>query len=280
MVAGGFAGTTAKPMDSSAALRMGRLDALKSRMGRTGRAAMTGLSLMSAAQASPQRDTDDVIRRDPISQLRADRTTVQRYANPQVSTPSFQAMTDSLRSDGDTEDIASADALDDYMMTVADEAGQTDDLSLLSRAKSQWQAKMEEGKQKIIKKGQKEVQAITQKVQTEGAAKFASAADEGELFEVVDTIGTGVSVANVGISVFQESINEQMREMLARQGIGTLKPTSILDLFIVAGTEMQALKWSFVVCVLLPYCVVFLVLTYANIGTIVFDSVSSLLPSL
>jgi hypothetical protein len=263
MATGGMASPSTRTQDPSAALRMGYMSSLRSRVGRTGRAAMLGLSMMQAAPSMAGR-TDEGPQRDPVAELNLHRHSAQRYANAAISAPRLQELSSSIRDEGDEEDQAAADELDTSTEAIADEAAQADDLSLLARTKSQLKAKADEGMQKMMEKFNKEIEKQTRNLQTEGSAKFASGADEGEFLEIADTIGTGVSVGHAALSIFQDSFDEKTKEAFSRAGFPMLHMSNPLDVAIVAGTNMQIFKWSFMVVVLIPFCVVFIVMSAAT----------------
>jgi hypothetical protein len=287
MAMGGAATSPTATNDPSATLRQGYMSSLRSRVGRTGRAAMIGLSMMQAAPAT-SRDMDEAPQRDHVAELQASRHEAQRYANPGNSAPELQSLAESVRDDGDEEDRDAADDMNESADEIADEAAQAEDLSMLSRAKSRLKAEADEGMQKMLQKGQKELEKATANLKTEGAAKFASAADEGEMFEVADTAGTAVSVGHAALSIFQDSFDETTKELLAKQGYPMLQMSNPLDVAIIAGTNMQILKWSFMVTVLIPFCVVFIVLSvvtacqesfFCKYGTSILSTVSKLIGS-
>lgn len=273
--------------DPSATLREGYMSSLRSTMGNEGRAAMVAISLAQGAPSSAPSD-DMAPRRDPVAELQANRHTAQRYQNPSASMPQLQALSEDLREDGDDDDLTAAYDLDESMQDMTQEASQADDLSMLSRVKSQWNAKKEEGMQRIADKAKKEFEKQTRNLQTEGTAKFASAADEGEAFEVADTLGTAVSVGHAGLSIFQDSFDAKTTDVLSKAGFPMLKISNPVDLAIIAGTNMQVLKWSFMVTVLIPFCVIFIVMSAisacyesfaCSIGSNILSTISSFLGS-
>jgi hypothetical protein len=252
MAAGKSARTQAQTMEPSAALRMAKLRALKSR------------SSLPFTPISPNEE-NDLVRQDPSATLRAHKTTAERMMRPQNSLPALETTATNLRNDGDANDNETAGALEDEARDIAEEAMQTEDISRLSRLRARAQAARNAGTQKLEEKIQKEIMETTQKAIKEGAAKFASAADEGEALLIADTAGTGFSALNLGLSIFQDSIDPKFRNQLALHGLGTLKPTNALDIFITMGTNMQLFKWSALICVVIPFCVIFIVLTYGHI---------------
>ncbi len=236
------------------------MSSLRSRVGRTGRATMVGLSMMQAAPAVG-RDIDEAPRRDRVADFQAHRHAAQRYAHAAVSAPQLQELSSSIRDEGDEEDQAAADELEESAEDIADEAAQTEDLSMLSRARAQLKAKADEGMEKMLDKGRKELEKTFQNLQTEGQAKYGSAIDEGELLELVDTVTTAVSVGHVGVSIFKDSFDERTKEALMHAGYPVLEMSNPLDVAIIAGTNMQILKWSFMVTVLIPFCIVYIVMS-------------------
>lgn len=172
--------------------------------------------------------------------------------------PELQILANDIGDDGDEEDIAAAAELEESMDTLADEAEQSEDISTLARVRGQYKAKAEEGVQNMLNKDTKRLEKMAKNLQTEGTAKFASAADPVIDFETSDTIGTAVSVAHVGVSVFGDSFSEPQKEILTKIGLPILDPKEIVDLAIVSGTGMQVLKWSVIVTVFGPFCVIFI----------------------
>lgn len=260
MATGGSAQTSTATQDPSAALRQGYMASLRTRTGRTGRAAMLGLSMMQATP-STARDVDEMPQRDRVAELQASRHTAQRYANPRANMPQLQELSNDIREDGDEADLTASYDMDESIEDMAEQASQADDLSMLSRVKAQMKAKKDEGMQKMMDKGRKKLEKTTANLKTEGAAKFASAADQGEGFEVADLAGTAVSVGHATLSIFQDSFDETAKDMIAKQGLPMLQMSDPLDVAIVAGTNMQVLWTSFKITVLIPFCVIFLVMS-------------------
>lgn len=260
MATGGTAASLTATQDPSAVLREGRMSSVRSSAGRRGNTAATlGLSMMQTAPNAGQ-DFDTMPPRDRAAELRAGRHAAQRYANPGASVPQFQALAASVRDEGDDADHITADALDESADDIADEAEEAENLSMLSRARSRLKSEADVGMQNMMQRGQKELEKTLANLKTEGSAKFASAADEGEGLGLVDTLGTAVSVGHEALSMFQDSFDQPTKDLLAKQGFPILDPSNALDLAIMAGTRMQVLKWSFVVMILIPFCIVFVVM--------------------
>ncbi len=256
MATGGTAASSTATQDPSAALRQGTMSSRRARVRRAGQTIPLPQPILSSTvrenTAPPY---------DPVAKLRAHRHAAQRDVNPGASAPQLQTLATSVRDEGDEEDHIAADELDESADAIADEAAQAEDLSMLSRAKSRLKAETDEGMQKIMQKGQKELEKLIANLKTEGSAKFASAADEGEGLEIADTIGTAVSVGHAALSIFQDSFDTHTKDLLAKQGFPMLHMSNPLDVAIIAGTNMQILKWSFMVTVLIPFCLVFIVMS-------------------
>ncbi|MFA6017956.1 MAG: hypothetical protein WCT28_01185 [Patescibacteria group bacterium] len=264
MATGGTAQQPKISQDSGATLRMDYMSSLRSRIGKKGRVAILGLSMMQASPMMPEDKNEGATQRDPVAELQAGRHTARRYANPGASAPLLQMATESLRNEGDEHDQEAANDIEESVDDITEEAAQTEDTLLTARAKSELKSKANKVFEDIKEKGMKEFQKTMAKAKTEGAAKFASAADDGEFFEIPDTLGTGASVLHAGLSIFQDSMNKETKEMFTKLGFPMLKMDNALDLAIITGTNMQILKWSAIVVVIIPFCVVFIVMT---IGT-------------
>jgi len=286
MATGGAAQQPKISQDPSAALRMGYMSSLRSRIGRKGRGAMFALSMMQAGVTMPENNEDSSMRRDPVADLQAGRHAAQRYANPGASAPLLQMATESLRNEGDEQDQEAADDIEESVDNIAEEAAQAEDTSLTARAKSELKNKANKAFDDIKEKGMKEFQKTMAKAKTEGVAKFASAADDGEFVEIPDTLGTGISVLHAGLSIFQDSMDNKTKEMFTRLGLPMLKMNNALDLAIITGTNMQILKWSAIVVVILPFCVVFIIMTIGalckvnlacNVGTSAISAITNLI---
>lgn len=258
MATGGMAKQPKISQDPGATLRMDYMSSLRSRIGRKGRVAMLGLSMM---QASPMMPEENTMQRDPVAELQAGRHSAQRYANPGASAPLLQMATESLRNEGDEQDQEAADDIEESVDNIAEEASQAEDTSLTARAKSEIKSKANKAFADIKEKGMKEFQKTMAKAKTEGIAKFASVADDGEFVEIPDTLGTGVSILHAGLSIFQDSMDNKTKDTLTKLGLPMLKMDNAFDLAIITGTNMQVLKWSAIVVVILPFCVVFIVMT-------------------
>jgi hypothetical protein len=260
MATGGLAQTSTATQDPGATLRQGYMASLRTRTGRAGRVAMLSLPMMQAAPTMA-RDVDEMPQRDRVAELQTNRHAAQRYQTPSASMPQLQSLSENLHEDGDDDDLTAAYDLDESIQDMSEEASQADDLSMLSRVKSQWNAKKEEGMQKMMDKGRKKLEKVTANLKTEGTAKFASAADQGEGFEVADLAGTAVSVGHATLSIFQDSFDETAKDMLAKKGLPMLQMSDPLDVAVVAGTNVQVLWTSFKIVVLIPFCVIFLVMS-------------------
>ncbi len=146
------------------------------------------------------------------------------------------------------------------MSDIAEESSAAEDLSLASRARSRLKGKTDELLQQSMQKASEEFETFIAKVKTDMAAKGASAVDDGWFLEVVDTLGTGVSVTQAGLSIFEPAMSPEQKKMLTELGLPPLNPSKTWDIFSLAGTVMQSGKWAFIVTILLPYAIIFILL--------------------
>lgn len=257
MATGGATTRSAAFQDPGARLREARMASSRSRIGRPAR--IPKPATLRTQSAPPLRRADEAApQRDRAAELRANRHISQRFTNPRASMPELQTLANDIGDDGDEEDIAAAADLEESMNDIAQEAEETEDLAMLARVRAQQKEKAKKGMQSARNKETKRLEKMAKNLQTEGAAKFGSAADPVIDFETTDTVGTAVSVAHVGVSVFEDSFSEPQKEMLTKIGLPILDPKEIVDLAIVSGTGMQVLKWSVIVTVFGPFCVVFI----------------------
>ncbi len=261
MATGGTARVSTRRQDPGATLREGHMSSLRARAGRTSRTALSDRDIGARGSRNEVRDADVAPRPDRIAELRARRHAAQRRLSPSASTPQLQIMANDLRNDSDEEDAIAASALEESMHDIEEESAQVEDLSQMSRTQSALKRQQEDAKRSLMNKGKKELERMISNLKTEGSAKMASAGDQGELLEVADTLGTGTSVAHLGISLFKDSFDDRTKNILAKMGFPMLSMSNALDVTIVAGTQMQILKWSFMVTILIPFCIIFIVMS-------------------
>lgn len=266
MAAGGVGGQQMGKTDPGAILRADRLASLRARSNRADTKFPSGFKIDEYPNDQTNKQTEEEeFKPDPAAELREKRMAAQRQINPRASTPELQMMTNSLRRDGDEEDGMAADSIEDGMNEIADQAAQVDDISALSKIRAEYEAKKDEFKRKMEEKAKKEFEKVLQKVKTEGVAKAGSAADDGQFFELIDTAGTAISVAHAGLSIFQDGMSNKTRETFTKQGFPMLKMESALDITILSGTFMQVMKWILIVCVILPFSIIFQMIMIGNI---------------
>ena len=282
MATGGAATSSTATRDLGAQLREGRMASLRTpqrlnratasarntrrtspsprfRNARGSRSVSSDLSTMPIA-STPQDDLETEAQ-NPVAEFNANRHAVRRYANPGASAPQLQALAESVRDEGDEEDQEAADELDASNDAIAEEAAQAEHVSFLARVKARLQATREDWTKKMLKKGKKEFERLMANAKMEGQAKYASAVDNGEGLEIVDTAGTAVSATHAVLSIFQDSFNEPTKEALLKAGFPLLKMSRPIDVAIIAGTNMQIFKWSFMVTVVIPFGVIFIVMS-------------------
>ena len=262
MASGGTGRISSVSTDPGVALRAGKLSSLKDRMGKTGRTATMALSLMQAVP-SPAVE-NEALQHDRVAELQASRHQANKFTTPGRSTPNLQLVTESLRSNGDEEDMESANEIEQSFedfaneeQNYAEQSAQNEDQSNQSKIKSQIKAKADDAMQAMIDKGRKEIKETIKKVTTEGTAKTASASDWGEGLGIVDTAGLAFSSTHLAVSVFQNGLNEQTKTILSALGMPVMKPDSIVDITTTVGTVMQAIKWSALVMIIFPFLVIF-----------------------
>ena len=257
MATGGTARSSVRMQDPGATLREGYMSSLRARTGRTSRTTTLDRHARTGTTNTETRDVDVAPRPDRIAEFRARRHDAQQRLTPGASTPQLQAIANDLRNDGDEEDAIAASELEESMNDIGEESAQADDLSQMSKTQSALRQQQENAQQSLMNKGQKELERIISNLKTEGPAKMASAGDQGELLEVADTIGTGTSVVHIVLSFFQDRFDDRTKDALAKIGFPMLDMSKFLDTCVVAITPMQVFKWSFMVTVLAPFCIIF-----------------------
>ena len=261
MATAGVSQNSIASTDPGATLHTGRISALRDRMGSGGRAAALSLGLMGGVAPSYDNQPEAPYGNDPVANLNLQRHQAKRYANPSAMMPNYSANAQDLASDqfgGVDESLL--DEENSVMSDIADESSAADDLSLARRARSRLKGKADELMQQGTQKASKEFETFMAKVRIDATAKGASALDDGWFLEIVDTLGTGVSVAQAGVSIFEPAMSPEQKETLTKVGLPPLNPSKAWDIFSLAGTVMQAGKWGFIVTILLPYAIIFILL--------------------
>ncbi|KKW30576.1 MAG: hypothetical protein UY72_C0008G0009 [Candidatus Uhrbacteria bacterium GW2011_GWD2_52_7] len=105
-----------------------------------------------------------------------------------------------------------------------------------------------------------EVKKFVQKRQTDLAAKGASFVDEGELLEILDTVGVAISTYQAVVSIFQGSIPEEVKKNMTIPPLDFSKSTA--DVASAAGSIMQFMKYFLMVFVLIPFVIAFQVTAF------------------
>lgn len=259
-----MAATATPQSNPQTALRAGRLSSMRDRMGRTGRGALMGLSMLGAMPSS-QRDDAPSFQNNPVAQMRADRHTTQRYANPGAMTPRLQEMRSSLEQE-DTDQDDDSQEIDDAAQ-FADENDAAETMQLAARARSRVKAASTDTEQQIAEQIQKKTEELIAEVKTEISAKGMSVVDEGEMAEAVDTVGVGMSAVRWIVTLFKDSMNENTKTLLTRAGFPVIKMGTGLGEVSAVGSIMQATKWASVVFVIIPFLIVFTLLSYGSIGS-------------
>lgn len=233
---------------------------------------MLGLSMMQAG-ASFGEKREDAPRRDRVAELQASRHQAQRFANPGRIAPNLQAMNSYLSEDAEADDedgFAAQQAQDDdIMQQLADEtqtAEEGEGLSALARAKSRIKGRADDAAQKMVQKGVEEAKERMNAVVVDASADTASGMDQGDMLLVANTIGTGVKATRVSLSVFRDSLSPTIKKGMSSMGIPVMSMTKITDVFAYVGFIMQAVDWSAIAALVLPF-VVILLLSYATCAT-------------
>lgn len=113
----------------------------------------------------------------------------------------------------------------------------------------------EDGRKNEYEVAMKELQKFLEKRRVDLVAKGASTLDEGELLEIIDTIGVALSAYQTVVTIFKDSIPEAVRDRMPVQPLEFEK--SAADVASAAGSIMQYLKWTIVVFVLIPFTIAF-----------------------
>lgn len=250
-----------------AALRAGRLSSMRDRMGRTGRGAMLGLSMMQAAPAF-QRDEEPSFQNNRVAEMQASRHTAQRYANPGAMTPKLQETSNALR-EGDTDQEQDADEIDQQASEIADENDAAQTMQLAARARSRTKAATGDATQKMMQQAQKKGEELLAEAKLEITSKGLSGIDWGNKGAILDTIGTAISGIRTALSIFQDGMSEQMKDALTKMGLPMMKMSKGFGAIAAAATVAQYGKWSTIVFVIIPFFFVFIILAYGSIGSII-----------
>lgn len=265
-----MAATATSPSPSSnpgAALRAGRLSALRDRSGRTGRGNLRGLNMMQPTQSRRQDDIGSM-QGSRLTEMRASRHAAQRYANPGAATPRLQETSNALR-EGDTDQEEDADEIEEQAAVIADENDAAQTMQLAARARSRTKAVSDDAAQKMMQQAQKKGEEFIAEVKLELTSKGLSTIDWGNKGAILDTIGTAISGVRSGLSFFQDGMSEQTKDMLTKMGLPMMSMTKGLGPIAPAATATQFGKWTVIVFVLIPYLFLFTVLTYGSIASVV-----------
>lgn len=113
----------------------------------------------------------------------------------------------------------------------------------------------EQGRHDEYEQAMKELRKFLEKRKTDLIAKGASTIDEGELIEILDTIGVAVSAYQLVVTIFKDSISKELLDRMPVQPLEFEKSAG--DVASAAGTIMQLLKWTIMVFVLIPFVIAF-----------------------
>lgn len=232
--------------DQAAELRADRVTALRQR---------NNISAGNVpAQPTPGGNTET----DEADELQRNRN-ADRYANG-IGSPMAPLYANLNLSDVDTNEAANSDFPEESAQSTSrdEEAMQNytafqsqieDSEQSRARLKSLLRSLKEAEDSKRYQEMLKELKQFFQKRQTDLAAKGCSLIDEGELVEIIDTVGVGISTYQVVISIFKDSLPEHMKG----QALDFAKSSA--DVASGAGTIMQLMKWTVLVFVVLPYII-------------------------
>lgn len=253
--------------DPNVVLRAARLEAQKKQLGRTASGSRRNLSTLPVQPSRPAQE-EQSFQRNPVARMRANRHAVQQYANPGASTPKLQEMSSSLR-ESDTDQEEDANEIAEQEMQIADENAQAESLQLAARARSRTKAATGDATQKMMEQTMKMAEKVLAQAKAQGIESAGSLIDEGEFAEVVDTIATGKSVTRAVLSIFQDSMDEVTKSLLNKLELPMYKMSDALGGISASSTIAQAGKWTAVLFVIIPFFLVFTMLAYGSIGSVV-----------
>ncbi len=259
----------------SVVLHAARLEAKKKQFGRVAPGSRRNLSTLPTRSSRPTQE-EQRFPQNPVARMRADRHAVQRYANPGASTPRLQEMSESLR-EGDTDQEEDANEIEEQESQIADENDQAQSLQSAARARSRAKAANGDASQKMMEQAKKKMEKVMAQAKAQGSESAGSLIDEGEFAEVVDTIATGKSVTRVTLSIFQDSMDENMKLALEKADLPLYKMSDALGGISASSTIAQAGKWSSVLFVILPFILIFFILAYGSIGNAIHGDIQNAL---
>ena len=244
-------GTASASRSSSARigtqLRTGQLSSLRERMGKTGRGAFVGLSMLASHPAF-QRDDTGPSRRDPVAQMHESRHAKRQYSDPvRGSLPQVADMRDSLEEGGMTN---AADELNNQATQSAAEGN-------VAKARSGAMAAKNEGLQKMADMAKKKFEELMAEIKFELTSKFLSLIDWGNKGTILDGIGTALSGARSTLSIFQNAMSDQQKALLTKMGMPMMKFSKGIGVPAAAATVTQYAKWTTIVGVIIPFLIVF-----------------------
>ncbi len=273
------AAAVSRPASSSpsATLRAGKMAALRARIGRFGRGAVVGLSMM---QAVPQTRIDEgAYRTDPVAELAAHRHTAQRYANPAAMMPNLRATQAEAHPEFADRSAEEGEEME-QMAHIADENDAAQSMAGAIRARSQARSAQSNADQNLFQRMQAEVEEMIMAWKSQFMEKGLSVVDQGEMLEFGDAAGNTTSFAHQLLNFFSSSLSDNTKRVMTKAGFPIFKKGSAVEIFAKVGTIIQFFAMTGKI-LLVMFLVTFVILADYTVAKTVMDAfggIGSLLP--
>ncbi len=237
---------------TGAQLRTGKLEGLRERMGKTGRGAFLGLSMLGSHPAF-QRDDTGPVRRDPATQMNESNHAMRQYNDPVLgSMPKVAQMRDDLNEWGMTRE---ADELDRGGQGITDANAESEVSS--PKIKSGAKGAKSDAMQKTMEMAKKKLEELIAEARAELKSDLGPI-DEGELLLILNTLCALLSILRAFMGIFSKSL-EKYSVLLDKIGLPVPKHLKIIG---GATTSFKFLLWTGLITIIL-FLFIFQVLIFA-----------------
>ncbi len=227
----------ASPAAQAAEFRVAKIAASRTRLG-----IRSGVAIPNLPSTNVAEDDSDTLRRSQNA---------DRFANG-VRSPLREDYSGLYEAEADVESSLDREAVERYLalqnQTEGDEGKRMQLRAMLERVK-------EKERSEEFQRALQELKTWLQKRQVDALGKGASLVDEGEFIEIVDTLGVALSTYQAVITIFNDSVPEQIKSRMPVPPLDFSK--SAADVASAAGTISQLMKWTLIVFVLVPFVIAF-----------------------
>jgi len=205
---------------------------------------------LRASKTAARRERDQVVVNDsaegnlePDVQAQFSRN---RFADRQSNGVGFAPVLNSYGGDQDlAEELGeeeSEEAFEEEMFDLQQQSRQQGRAEDSSRVRSMMRKTMDDHEDEMMKKAMEELKKFLKKRQFDVAAKGTSLVDQAEFLELMDAVGVSASTLQLVITIFKDSIPEDVRKKLPIQPLEPAK--SMADVAALAAYAPQILWFS------------------------------------